>query len=88
MQIAAVNGATEINLLGCDLYVPDYRQNFFTPNYTDDQRPRDVLDNTNMIQVHTVAKRSSPIPIYNCTFGGKLEVHPRRDFYEVLRSRE
>jgi hypothetical protein len=86
MQIAVQNGATEIYLLGCDLYVPDYRQNFFVENYTDDQRPRQDLDNTNMTHVHMVAKRSSPVPIFNCTFGGMLEVHERRDFHEVLRS--
>jgi hypothetical protein len=84
MQLAVMNGATELYLLGCDLYVPDYRLNFFASDYTADQRPRDVLDNQNMTHVHTVAKRSSPIPIYNCTVGGKLEIHERRDLYEVL----
>lgn len=88
MQLAVLNGATELCIVGADLYGPDYRENFFDPNYTDDQRPRDELDNTNMIQVHRVAKRSSPVPIYNCTLGGKLEVHERKDFYEVLRDRE
>jgi hypothetical protein len=34
--------------------------------------------------VHTVARRSSPAPIYNATIGGMLEVHPRVDFFEVL----
>jgi len=84
LQLAVLNGATEIYLLGCDLYEADYRNNFFTPNYTDDQRPRDILDNTNMTHVHRVAKRSSPVPIYNCTVGGKLEVYERKDIYEVL----
>jgi hypothetical protein len=84
MQLAVQEGATELYIVGADLYVPDYRKNFFNPNYTDDQRPRDVLDNENMIQVHTVAKRSSPIPIFNATLGGKLEVHPRVNFFEVL----
>lgn len=84
MQLAVQEGATELLVVGADLYVPDYRQNFFTENYTDDQRPRDELDNTNMVQVHTVAKRSSPIPIYNATLGGMLEVHPRVDYFEVL----
>jgi hypothetical protein len=84
MQLAVLEGATEIYIVGADLYVPDYRKNFFTENYTDDQRPRDELDNTNMTQVHTVARRSSPAPIYNATIGGMLEVHPRVDFFEVL----
>jgi hypothetical protein len=84
MQLAVLNGADEIYLLGCDLYKRDYRENFFDENYTEDFRPRDILDNTNMTQVHKVAKRSSPVPIYNATIGGMLDVHPRVDFYEVL----
>ena len=84
MQLAVLNGATELYIVGADLYEPDYRLNFFTENYTDDQRPRDELDNTNMTQVHMVAKRSSPVPIYNATVGGKLEVHPRVKIEDVL----
>jgi hypothetical protein len=84
MQLAVLEGATEIYIVGADLYVSDYRKNFFTENYTDDQRQRDVLDNENMTQVHLVARRSSPAKIYNATLGGMLEVHPRVDFFEVL----
>lgn len=84
MQLAVLNGADEIYLLGCDLYVPDYKENFFDPDYTGDYRQRDRLDNQNMIQAHSVARRSSPIPIYNATVGGALEVHPRVNLYEVL----
>lgn len=84
MQLAVLNGATELYIVGADLYEPDYTKNFFTPDYQDDMRPRDEIDNINMTQVHMVAKRSSPIPIYNCTLGGKLEVYERKDIYEVL----
>lgn len=85
MQLAVLNGATEIYLLGCDLYEPgDYSQNFVVPDYAQDSRDRSEIDNINMIQVHRVAKRSSPVPIYNCTLGGKLEVYPRRSMMEVL----
>jgi hypothetical protein len=88
MQLAVLEGATEIYIVGADLYVPDYRRNFFTPLYTDDQRPRDQLDNENMVQVHTVARRSSPAPIYNATIGGALEVHPRVNLFDVLGVKE
>ncbi len=88
MQLAVQNGATELYIVGADLYVPDYRQNFFTADYTDDQRPRDKMDNENMNQVHRVAKRSSPAPIYNATLGGMLEVYERKDFFEVLKEKE
>jgi hypothetical protein len=84
MQMAVLNGADELYVVGADLYLPDYRENFFTESYTDDLRPRDELDNTNMNQVHAVAKRSSPVPIYNCTIGGMLEVYERKNIYEVL----
>jgi hypothetical protein len=88
MQLAVLNGATEICLLGCDLYVADYSQNFVVPNYAQDPRDRSEIDNANMTQVHKVAKRSSPVPIFNCTFGGMLDVHPRKDFYEVVGEKE
>lgn len=84
MQLAVMNGATELYIVGADLYVPNYKENFFIENYTSDPRPRDVLDNANMIQVHTVAKRSAGVPIYNATVGGMLEVHPRVNIYEVI----
>lgn len=88
MQLAVLNGATELYIVGADLYEADYRKNFFVENYTDDQRPRDELDNTNMTQVHKVARRSAGVPIYNATIGGKLEVHPRVDIYEVLKEKQ
>ena len=88
MQLAVLEGATEIYIVGADLYIPDYRKNFLIENYTDDQRPRDTLDNENMTQVHRVARRSSPVPIYNATIGGALEVHPRVNFFDVLGVKE
>lgn len=88
MQLAVLNGATELYIVGADLYQPDYRKNFFDPDYTQDMRPRDVMDNTNMNQVHAVARRSSPVPIYNATLGGALEIHPRVNYFEVLDAKE
>ena len=84
MQLAVQKGATEIYIVGADLYEPDYRKNFFIEDYTGDYRPRDKMDNENMTQVHRVARRSSPAPIYNATIGGKLEVHPRVNVLDVL----
>lgn len=85
MQLAVQQGATELCLLGCDAgYTADTRKNHFVEEYTGDFRDRADLDNQNMHQVHTVARRSSPIPIYDCTVDGKLNVHPKRDMLEVL----
>lgn len=82
LQLAWMNGATEIYIVGADLYGSDYY--FFVPDYANDPRDRSKLDNENMTQVHRVAKRSCPIPIYNATIGGALEVYERKDIYEVL----
>lgn len=88
IQLAVLNGATEIYIVGADLYKSNYNENFFTKNYTDDNRDRSKLDNKNMTQVHKVAARSSPVPIYNATIGGMLEVYPRVDIYEVLNAKK
>lgn len=86
MQLAVLHGATELYLLGCDLYEDggDYNGNFFTSEYTQDYRPRAKQDNITMLQMHTVALRSSPIPIYNCTVGGALNIYPRQKLEEIL----
>lgn len=86
MQLAVLHGATELVLLGCDLYTPteNYNDNFFTPVYTNDLRERAKMDNTNMTHLHRVAARSCPVPIYNATYGGLLEVHPRVKLEEIL----
>lgn len=80
MQLAVMQDATEIYLVGCDLFNganDHYRKDY--PEYVD-QRGRNLIET----HIHTVAKRSSPVPIYNATIGGALEVYPRRDIYEVL----
>lgn len=86
MQLAVLHGATELILLGCDLYTPapDYNQNFFDAQYTSDPRDRTQIDNANMEHMHTVASRSCPVPIYNATIGGVLEVYPRVKLEEIL----
>lgn len=84
MQLAVQNGASELYIVGADLYEADYKKNFVVEGYQADLRPRDETDNTNMTQVHMVAKRSSPVPIYNATLGGKLEVYERVDIMDIL----
>lgn len=86
MQVAVLLGYDEIYLLGCDLgFVSDWNKNYFDPNYNT-WESRDLHDHYNKqaLQAHQVAKKSSPIPIYNCTIGGKLDVHPRREMQAVL----
>lgn len=84
MQLAVLNGATEIDLLGCDLFTGDgdhYTRDY--PEYVD-QLSRNQIEE----HIHRVARRSSPVPIFNMTIGGSLEIHPRKDVYEVLCDRE
>lgn len=84
LQIAAME-YDEIYLLGCDLgYTPHVDLNHAIPAYTKDKRDKSVMDNGNMLTLHQMAKRCSPVPIYNATVGGYLEVYPRVRLEDVL----
>lgn len=84
MQAAVANGATEIYLLGCDGYEADYSKNHAVADYTHDTRDRSDHDNSTMKFMHEVARRSSPVPIFDCSLGRGYGVHPKRDMKEVL----
>ena len=85
IQIAVVLGYSEIYLLGCDLgYTPDPAKNHAIPNYTTDKRNKVEMDNGNMLALHKMAKRCSPVPIFNAGINGYLEVHPRVDLMDIL----
>lgn len=85
MQIAAVLGYTEIYLLGCDLgYTANVKKNHAIPDYTSDPLDKSEMDTRNMTAIHKMAKRSSPIPIYNASVGGELEIYERVDIRDVL----
>ena len=86
MQLAVLHGANSLYLLGCDLYGPDYGKNHMVTAYSGDLRDRSALDNINMVQMHEVAARSSPVPIYNATVGGYLEVHERVDMRKLCQN--
>lgn len=86
LQIAVLMGYEEIYLLGCDLaYTPDRTKNHAIANYTLDTRDKSTMDNGNMLACHLMAKRSSPVPIYNAAPGGSLEVYPRVSLDEILK---
>ena len=88
IQIAAtLLDYDEIYVVGCDLgYTPYQEKNHAIPNYTTDKRDKSKLDNGNMLHLHKMAKKCSPVPIFNATVGGELEVHPRIDIWEMLES--
>lgn len=80
MQLSVLMGYKAIYLIGCDLFdgpAHHFRDDY--PNYSKlDYRTR--LE----FHLHEIAHRSSPVPIYNATMGGTLEVHPRVDFMSLF----
>lgn len=85
IQLGVKMGYDEIYLLGCDLgYTDNVNDNHAIPNYTTDRRDKSEMDNGNMMALHKMAKRCSPIPIYNATVGGNLEIYPRVDIWEII----
>lgn len=87
MQVAVLEGATEIYLIGCDLgYGKEVGQDHFSPSYSLNKKKLGDFDIGNVDYCHQVAKRSSPIPIFNATIGGDLEVYPRVNYEEIIRN--
>lgn len=78
IQIAVLEGATEIHLLGCDLgYGKPKGLDHFSPEYSMPTHNLGTWDNNEVLEAHMMAKRSCPVPIYNATVGGELEVYER-----------
>jgi len=80
LQLAVMNGATEIYLVGCDLFKGQddhYDSNY--PHYADWR-----VRNETEIYLHEVSRMSCPVPIFNATVGGQLETYPRVDIERIL----
>lgn len=73
MQVAVLKGATELILVGCDLEGGHF-----------DESDKGKVDYERLITVHETAKRSCPVPIYNATIGGRLDVYERRDVWSLV----
>lgn len=85
VQIMVLEGFDEIYLLGCDLGYEDFQDNHAIPGYiVDPYKGRSYLENGNVLAAHKLIKRCSPVPVYNASIGGELEVYPRADIYEIL----
>lgn len=91
IQIAVQKGYYPIYLVGCDLGYKDNEPSHFTDEYEVGYegllRPANEA-NINMLIAHVVARRASPVPIYNASVGGSLEVYERVDYNEVVRNRK
>lgn len=85
MQLSYLLGYDEIYLVGCDLgYKADSRYNHAIPNYHKDIRDKAEADTGSQLALHKMAKRCCPVPIFNATVGGELEVHPRVNLMDIL----
>lgn len=86
LQLSVLLGYDEIYLLGTDLnFSSNYTKNHFVSHYTADLRDKSAMDTANIQKAHEIAKKCCPIPIYNATIGGTLEVYPRIDMIELLK---
>ena len=85
MQIAVLMGYEEIYLVGADMgYTSDVKSNHFSPEYSQYERAGWEVDNASQEYLHEMAFRSSPVPIYNATVGGNVEVYERRKLEDVI----
>ena len=99
MQAAVRAGATEIVLIGCDLYKyrgpNDHDLNHFHPEYCPYKIRKSTgeemitpemwaVTNRRLVEGHEIALASAGVPIYNATYGGNLEVYPRVSLAETL----
>lgn len=87
VQIAIQSGYSPIYLVGCDLGYRDNQPSHFDSHYEHGKEQPARLANLNTLTAHMIAKRSSPVPIYNATIGGELEVYERVK-YEDLFARQ
>jgi hypothetical protein len=89
IQMAVQMGYSPIYLIGCDLGYRDDVQSHFASDYINvgSEHLRGAhYANMDTLAAHMVAKRSSPVPIYNATVGGSLEVYPRVKFEELFNA--
>lgn len=91
IQIAVTLGYGPLYLVGCDLGYKDGQPSHCTEDYEkgyeDMLRPARYA-NMDTLMAHIIAKRSSPVPIYNCTKGGYLEAYERMSLDEALGDRK
>ena len=76
-QWAVKLGFTEIVLVGCDLDFTDGKTDHFMPYYTKVDHGYRRRNNANVMAAHRLIARECPVPVYNGTIGGSLEVFPR-----------
>ena len=84
-QWAVKLGYREIVLVGCDLNYTDGITDHFMPYYENVDKEYYIDRATfSTIKAHEFIRDYCPIPVYNATIGGTLNIHPRRNFYEMV----
>jgi hypothetical protein len=85
-QWAVKLGATEIVLVGCDLDFTNGMDDHFAPYYRKVDSQYTERNNRNALAAHALIKASCPVPVYNATIGGSLEIWPRVDLEKLLNA--
>ena len=83
IQIAVLLEYEEIYLVGCDLGYERDVTHFYDSSSEQRQPPEQA--NANILLAHQIARKYSPVPIYNATIGGALEVYPRVAIEELMK---
>lgn len=73
-QWAVKLGATEIYLLGCDGKFTNGRDDHFMPYYNQIDAGYVERNNSHVLAAQLLIKESCPVPVYDFTMGGGLEV--------------
>lgn len=80
-QWAVKLGFEEIMLVGCDLGFTNGVDDHFTAYYPRVDSGYVERNNSFTLAAHEFIKANCPIPVYNATVGGRLEIYPRKVFY-------
>lgn len=76
-QWAVRLGFNEIVLVGCDLNFTNGKDDHFMDYYTKVDSQYVERNNRNTLAAHRLIQASCPVPVYNATIGGVLELYPR-----------
>jgi hypothetical protein len=90
IQLAVQEGFDEIYLIGCDLGHKEGTSNHFHEDYAVSRgitAEKAVKRNEANRMGHEYCLRNSPVPIYNATVGGELEVYPRVEYDSLFYRR-
>jgi len=85
-QWAVKLGFEEIYLVGCDLDFTNGKDDHFTDYYKKIDSGYVERNNRFARAAHELIKTSCPIPVYNATVGGSLELYPRIDIRSAIHA--